>query len=29
VMVDGDRVWLVRRRETLAELYASETVLPE
>jgi len=28
VMVDGDRVYLVRRRETLAELYAGEAVLP-
>ena len=29
VMVDGDRVRLVRRRETLAELYAGEAVLPD
>ncbi|MDQ2695864.1 MAG: diaminopimelate decarboxylase [Pseudomonadota bacterium] len=28
VMVDGDRFHLVRRRETLAELYAGETLLP-
>ena len=29
VMVDGDRMHLVRRRETLAELYAGEAVLPD
>jgi diaminopimelate decarboxylase len=29
VMVDGDRTVLVRRRETLAELYAGESVLPD
>lgn len=28
VMVDGDRVHLVRRRETVAELFAGESVLP-
>jgi diaminopimelate decarboxylase len=28
VMVDGDRFYLVRRRETVADLYAGETVLP-
>lgn len=28
LMVDGDQVHLVRRRETVAELYASEQVLP-
>ncbi len=28
VMVDGDRVHLVRRRETVAELFASESPLP-
>ncbi|HRD65563.1 MAG TPA: diaminopimelate decarboxylase [Candidatus Competibacter sp.] len=28
VMVDGDRFQVVRRRETVAELYAGETVLP-
>lgn len=28
IMVDGDRVHLVRRRETLAELYAGESTLP-
>ena len=28
VMVDGDRFQLIRRRETVTELYASETVLP-
>ncbi len=28
VMVDGDRVHLVRRRETLAELFAGESTLP-
>jgi len=27
VMVDGDRFQVVRRRETVAELYAGETVL--
>lgn len=29
VMVDGDRTVLVRRRETLAELYAGESLLPD
>ena len=28
VMVDGDRVFEIRRRETVAELYAGERVLP-
>ena len=28
VMVDGDRFYLVRRRETVAALYAGETLLP-
>ena len=28
VMVDGDRVHLVRRRETAAELHAAESTLP-
>jgi diaminopimelate decarboxylase len=28
IIVDGDRFHLVRRRETVAELYAGETVLP-
>jgi diaminopimelate decarboxylase len=28
VMVDGDQVHLIRRRETVAELYAAEQVLP-
>ncbi|MCP5420238.1 MAG: diaminopimelate decarboxylase [Gammaproteobacteria bacterium] len=28
VMVDGSRVHLIRRRETLAELYAGESLLP-
>jgi diaminopimelate decarboxylase len=28
VMVDGDRMYLVRRRESVAELFASESVLP-
>ena len=28
IMVDGDRFYLVRRRETVAQLYAGETVLP-
>ncbi len=28
VMVDGDRVHLIRRRETTAELYAPESLLP-
>ncbi len=28
VMVDGDRFYRVRRRETVAELYAGETLLP-
>jgi diaminopimelate decarboxylase len=27
VMVDGDRFHIVRRRETVAELYAGEVVL--
>ena len=29
VMVDGNRFYLVRRRETVADLYAGETVLPK
>ena len=29
VLVDGDRAFEVRRRETLAELYAGESLLPE
>lgn len=29
VMVDGDRFHVVRRRETIAELFASESILPE
>jgi diaminopimelate decarboxylase len=29
VMVDGGRVFVVRRRETVEELYASEAVLPQ
>ena len=29
VMVDGDRLHLVRRRETLSELFAGESVLPD
>jgi diaminopimelate decarboxylase len=28
VMVDGDRVYCVRRRETVAELFAGESTLP-
>ncbi len=28
IMVDGDRCYQVRRRETVAQLYAGETVLP-
>jgi diaminopimelate decarboxylase len=28
VMVDGDRAHLVRRRETIAALYADEALLP-
>ena len=28
VMVDGDRVHRIRRRETVDELYAGEQVLP-
>jgi diaminopimelate decarboxylase len=28
VMVDGDRIFQIRRRETVAELYAGERVLP-
>jgi diaminopimelate decarboxylase len=28
VMVDGERIQLVRRRETIPELFASEAVLP-
>jgi diaminopimelate decarboxylase len=28
VMVDGDRVYEVRRRERVEELYAGESVLP-
>ena len=29
VMVDGDKIHLVRRRETIADLYAGESLLPE
>ena len=29
VMVDGSQVHLVRRRETVAELYSGEQVLPQ
>jgi len=29
VMVDGDKMQIVRQRETIAELYASESLLPE
>jgi diaminopimelate decarboxylase len=29
VMVDGDRTHLVRRRETLPELFAGESLLPD
>jgi diaminopimelate decarboxylase len=29
VMVDGERTHLVRRRETVQELYAGESVLPD
>ena len=29
ILVDGDRAHLVRRRETVAELYAGESVLPD
>jgi diaminopimelate decarboxylase len=29
VMVDGDRMYEIRRRETVAELYAGEHILPE
>ena len=29
VMVDGDRMHLVRRRETIAELFAGEQRLPD
>lgn len=29
VMVDGDQAYLVRRRETIAELFAGESLLPE
>ena len=29
VMVDGDQIHLVRRRETIAEQFASESILPE
>jgi len=29
VMVDGDRFQVVRRRETVAELFASESILPK
>jgi diaminopimelate decarboxylase len=29
VMVDGARMHLIRRRETVAELFAGETILPE
>jgi len=28
VMVDGDQVHVVRQRETVAQLYAGEAVLP-
>ena len=28
VMVDGDQAHLIRRRETIEELYALETILP-
>ena len=28
VMIDGDRIHLIRRRETIAELFASESLLP-
>jgi diaminopimelate decarboxylase len=28
VMVDGDRMHLIRRRETIAELFAAEELLP-
>ena len=28
VMIDGDRMHLIRRRETIAELFASESLLP-
>lgn len=28
VMIDGDRAWCVRRRETIAELFAGESTLP-
>jgi hypothetical protein len=28
-MVDGDRFHVVRRRETVAELFSPETVLPD
>jgi diaminopimelate decarboxylase len=29
VLVDGDRVHLARRRETVADLFQHETVLPD
>ena len=29
VMVDGDKAWLVRRREHVADLYALESVIPD
>jgi len=29
VMVDGDQTYLIRRRETVAELFSSETLLPD
>ncbi len=29
VLVDGEQVIEIRRRETLAELYAGESLLPE
>ena len=29
VVVDGDQAYLVRRRETIKELYAHESLLPE
>jgi diaminopimelate decarboxylase len=29
IMVDGERTYLVRRRETIADLYAGEAMLPQ
>jgi len=29
IMVDGTEVHLIRRRETVAELYAGEQILPD